>query len=94
MTGLLPSNTDQYGRVERVFISRESGPPVPVFVKFTNQLSALRVSISEFRSHPSLDTDKICQAVNALEGRVFNCNTITARFYDTQKFEEGIYDDR
>lgn len=75
MTGLLPSNTDQYGRVERVFISRESGPPVPVFVKFTNQLSALR-------------------AVNALEGRVFNGNTITARFYDTQKFEEGIYDDR
>jgi splicing factor 45 len=34
------------------------------------------------------------QAVNALEGRVFNGNTITARFYDTQKFEEGIYDDR
>ncbi|KAH1523312.1 hypothetical protein KXX06_002944 [Aspergillus fumigatus] len=67
--------SEKYGRVERVFISRESGPPVPVFVKFTNQLSALR-------------------AVNALEGRVFNGNTITARFYDTQKFEEGIYDDR
>ncbi|GIJ82401.1 hypothetical protein Asppvi_000909 [Aspergillus pseudoviridinutans] len=67
--------SEKYGRVERVFISRESGSPVPVFVKFTNQLSALR-------------------AVNALEGRVFNGNTITARFYDTQKFEEGIYDDR
>ncbi|PKX93125.1 putative G-patch DNA repair protein (Drt111) [Aspergillus novofumigatus IBT 16806] len=67
--------SEKYGRVERVFISRESGPPVPVFVKFTNQLSALR-------------------AVNALEGRVFNGNTITARFYDTQKFEEAIYDDR
>ncbi|RHZ73487.1 hypothetical protein CDV55_108717 [Aspergillus turcosus] len=67
--------SEKYGRVERVFISRESGPPVPVFVKFTNQLSALR-------------------AVNALEGRVFNGNTITARFYDTQKFEQGIYDDR
>lgn len=34
----------QYGNVERVFISRDSQPPVPVFVKFTNQLSALRVS--------------------------------------------------
>ncbi|PLN78857.1 hypothetical protein BDW42DRAFT_137027 [Aspergillus taichungensis] len=66
--------SEKYGNVERVFISRGSGPPVPVFVKFTNQLSALR-------------------AVNALEGRVFNGNTITARFFDTQKFEEGVYED-
>ncbi|EAW10147.1 putative G-patch DNA repair protein (Drt111) [Aspergillus clavatus NRRL 1] len=66
--------SEKYGRVERVFISRDSGHPVPVFVKFTNQLSALR-------------------AVNALEGRVFNGNTITVRFYDTQKFEQGVYDD-
>lgn len=35
---------EQYGNVERVFIARDSEPPVPVFVKFTNQLSALRVS--------------------------------------------------
>lgn len=34
----------QYGRVERVFIHRESDGPIPVFVKFTAQLSALRVS--------------------------------------------------
>lgn len=34
----------QYGNVERVFIPRDSQPPVPVFVKFTNQLSALRVN--------------------------------------------------
>ncbi|KAL4927209.1 putative G-patch DNA repair protein (Drt111) [Aspergillus undulatus] len=66
--------SDKYGRVERVYISRDSGPPVPVFVKFTNQLSALR-------------------AVNALEGRIFNGNPITARFFDTHKFEEGIYED-
>ncbi|KAL4878578.1 hypothetical protein BJY04DRAFT_111240 [Aspergillus karnatakaensis] len=65
---------EKYGRVERVYISRDTGPPVPVFVKFTNQLSALR-------------------AVNALEGRIFNGNPITARFFDTQRFEEGIYKD-
>lgn len=32
----------QYGRVERVYIDRQSAP-AKVFVKFTNQLSALRV---------------------------------------------------
>ncbi|EEP80715.1 conserved hypothetical protein [Uncinocarpus reesii 1704] len=63
---------EKYGRVERVFVDRNSEGQVPVFVKFTNQLSALR-------------------AVNALEGRVFNGNTITARFFDVEKFEEGIY---
>ncbi|KAL4873145.1 hypothetical protein BDV12DRAFT_97812 [Aspergillus spectabilis] len=65
---------EKYGRVERVYVSRDSGPPVPVFVKFTNQLSALR-------------------AVNALEGRIFNGNLITARFFDTEKFEQSIYED-
>ncbi|KAI7978642.1 hypothetical protein EIK77_006977 [Talaromyces pinophilus] len=38
----------KYGRVERVFIHRESSDPIPVFVKFTAQLSALRVSASLF----------------------------------------------
>ncbi|KAL4809063.1 hypothetical protein BDV18DRAFT_94173 [Aspergillus unguis] len=66
--------SEKYGRVERVYIARDSGSPIPVFVKFTNQLSALR-------------------AVNALEGRIFNGNAITARFFDTHKFEEGIYED-
>ncbi|KAL3468280.1 hypothetical protein BJX64DRAFT_874 [Aspergillus heterothallicus] len=66
--------SEKYGRVERVYISRNSAPPIPVFVKFTNQLSALR-------------------AVNALEGRIFNGNEITARFFDAHKFEEGNYDD-
>ncbi|KAL9099458.1 MAG: hypothetical protein Q9187_009496, partial [Circinaria calcarea] len=31
------------------------------------------------------------RAVNALEGRVFNGNTISARFFDTDKFEKGQY---
>ncbi|MCJ1377732.1 hypothetical protein MMC17_000828 [Xylographa soralifera] len=31
------------------------------------------------------------RAVNALEGRIFNGNTITARFFDTDQFEKGIY---
>ncbi|THC94457.1 hypothetical protein EYZ11_006060 [Aspergillus tanneri] len=66
--------SEKYGNVERVYISHASGPPVPVFVKFTNQLSALR-------------------AVNALEGRIFNGNAITARFFDTHKFEQGIYEE-
>ncbi|KAL4921206.1 hypothetical protein BDW62DRAFT_141240 [Aspergillus aurantiobrunneus] len=66
--------SEKYGRVERVYIARDSGPPVPVFVKFTNQLSALR-------------------AVNALEGRIFNGNKITARFFDAHNFEQGIYED-
>ena len=32
------------------------------------------------------------RAVNALEGRMFNGNTIRARFYDLEKFEEGVYE--
>ncbi|MCJ1298612.1 hypothetical protein MMC08_001402 [Hypocenomyce scalaris] len=63
---------EKYGRVERVFIDRSSPTNAPVFIKFTNQLSALR-------------------AVNALEGRIFNGNTIKARFYDSEKFEKGMY---
>ncbi|KKZ61947.1 hypothetical protein EMCG_03565 [[Emmonsia] crescens] len=64
---------EKYGRVERVFIDRNSTGKIPVFVKFTSQLSALR-------------------AVNALEGRIFSGNTITARFFDVDKFEEGVYE--
>ncbi|KAI5307470.1 hypothetical protein KEM55_008205 [Ascosphaera atra] len=66
--------SSKYGRVERVYIDRNtSQSSIPVFVKFTSQLSALR-------------------AVNALEGRVFNGNTITARFYNSDKFEQGVYE--
>lgn len=35
----------------------------------------------------------ISQAVNALEGRIFNGNTIRAGFYDAEKFEEGVYEE-
>ncbi|MCJ1471111.1 hypothetical protein MMC07_009759, partial [Pseudocyphellaria aurata] len=31
------------------------------------------------------------RAVNALEGRIFNGNTITARFFDVDDFEKGVY---
>ncbi|KAL8874361.1 MAG: hypothetical protein Q9174_000312 [Haloplaca sp. 1 TL-2023] len=31
------------------------------------------------------------RAVNALEGRIFNGNAITARFYDCETFDAGIY---
>lgn len=31
------------------------------------------------------------RAVNALDGRVFNGNTITAAFWDAEKFEQGVY---
>lgn len=40
----------KYGTVERVYIHRDSGDTAPVFVKFTSQLSALRVSISQWCS--------------------------------------------
>ena len=31
------------------------------------------------------------KAVTELNGRVFNGNTITPRFYDVDKFEKGVY---
>lgn len=60
---------EKYGRVERLYIEETSRQ---VFIKFTNQVSALR-------------------AVNELDGRVFNGNTIVPRFFDTENFEKGIY---
>ncbi|RFU75995.1 dna-damage repair [Trichoderma arundinaceum] len=62
---------EKYGRVERLYIDV---PTRQVFIKFTNQVSALR-------------------AVNELDGRVFNGNSIIPKFYDTEKFEKGIYVD-
>ncbi|KAL2355711.1 hypothetical protein BJ546DRAFT_642252 [Cryomyces antarcticus] len=64
---------NDYGRVERVYIHRDATGTVPVFVKFTSQLSGLR-------------------AVQALNGRIFNGNEIRAKYYDLEKFEEGIYE--
>jgi splicing factor 45 len=40
----IATNLAKYGRVERVYIDRQSAP-AKVFVKFTNQLSALRVRL-------------------------------------------------
>lgn len=31
------------------------------------------------------------RAVNELDGRVFNGNTIMPKFYDVEKFESGVY---
>lgn len=85
---------EQYGRVERVFIHRNAGDSAPVFVKFTSQLSALRVCLT---NDPCItyvtDWWLFSQAVNALEGRIFNGNAITARFFDKDKFEQGIYEE-
>ncbi|KAM5352518.1 hypothetical protein ACJ41O_005240 [Fusarium nematophilum] len=61
---------EKYGRVERLYIDQGSRK---VFIKFTDQVSALR-------------------AVNELDGRVFNGNTIMPKFYDTERFEKGLYD--
>ena len=66
-----------------------TGTNADVFVKFTSQLSALRASISH-NTIRSIATDR-SQAVNALEGRVFNGNTISVHFFDIEDFEKGKY---
>ncbi|KAI8283033.1 DNA-damage-repair/toleration protein DRT111 [Colletotrichum sp. SAR 10_98] len=60
---------EKYGRVERLYIDVENRQ---VFIRFTDQVSALR-------------------AVNELDGRIFNGNTVIPKFYDTAKFEQGMY---
>ncbi|KAK8224488.1 G-patch DNA repair protein [Phyllosticta capitalensis] len=61
----------KYGRIEQVRIDKDNtAETVPVFIKFTSQMSALR-------------------AVNALDGRIFNGNKITARYFDSAKFTNG-----
>jgi splicing factor 45 len=66
---------EKYGTVERVYIHRRSAEEggAMVFVRFVNQLSALR-------------------AVNALEGRVFGGNAISARFWDKERFEKDEFE--
>lgn len=78
---------EKYGRVERVYIDRHDATP-KVFVKFTSQLSGLRVRIS---LNLLWNIANVPQAVNALEGRIFNGNTISALFYDAERFEKGLY---
>ena len=78
--------------MERVFIDRSDVSETPVFVKFTSQLSALRVLSIQGKL---METYGLCadllQAVNALEGRIFNGNVISARFFDNEKFADGDY---
>ena len=57
-------------------------------MKFTSPLSALRVCYS----FVDLGNVLMIQAVNALEGRIFNGNTISALFYETELFETGVYE--
>ncbi|KAI9829197.1 MAG: hypothetical protein M1826_005792 [Phylliscum demangeonii] len=67
---------EKYGRVERVYIHRgdDDDPDLRMPLVFVKFTSQL----SGLR------------AVNALEGRIFNGNTITARFFDAEKFEAGV----
>ena len=48
--GFLLLTIEQYGRVERVYIDQTAETTVPVFIKFTSQLSALRVCYILLRS--------------------------------------------
>lgn len=77
---------EKYGRVERLYIDQTNRQ---VFIKFTNQVSALRVSLFHaiFQGHVT----NVLKAVNELDGRVFNGNTIMPKFYDVERFEKGIY---
>lgn len=75
--------------MERLFIDQNARQ---VFIKFTDQVSALRVSVS-FSSSMNLHqlTTSPSQAVNELDGRIFNGNTIVPTFYDVENFERGVY---
>ena len=63
----------------------------PIYLKFTSQLSALRVCIyagAKKNGHAA----NMAQAVNALDGSTFNGNKIAAKFYDLERFENGVLD--
>ncbi|KAK8147497.1 Splicing factor 45 [Beauveria asiatica] len=77
---------EKYGRVERVYIDTETQR---VFIKFTDQISALKASA------PSMvyimSNANMVQAVSELQGRVFNGNTITPKYYNDDAFDRGVY---
>lgn len=56
------TNRNQYGRVERVYIDRHGVAP-KVFVKFTNQLSALRVSTPVMILRPNANPIAGCKCI-------------------------------
>lgn len=80
--------------MERIYIDQENRQ---VFIKFTDQVSALRVSNDE-QPLPIMcvgaktKTRGVLQAVNELDGRIFNGNAIIPRFYDNERFGKGVYE--
>ncbi len=68
---------DKYGKVERVYIAHDVAPQV---------LDAGPAVFVRFVSQLSA-----LRAVNALEGRIFNGNAITARFWAKEDFDSGVY---
>ena len=69
---------DKYGSVQRVYIQRDARD---------QQGEESPAVFVHFVSQLSA-----LRAVNALEGRVFNGNVISARFWDREQFEKGQYD--
>ena len=68
---------DKYGKVERVYVARHvAGHNPEGSPVFVRFVSQLSA----------------LRAVNALEGRIFNGNTITARFWPASKFDAGSYE--
>ncbi|ERF75458.1 hypothetical protein EPUS_06990 [Endocarpon pusillum Z07020] len=70
--------SDKYGKVERVYIADNA------HLEVTDAGPAVFVN---FVSQLSA-----LRAVNALEGRIFNGNAITAKFWAKEKFDSGIYE--
>ncbi|KAM3504714.1 hypothetical protein MY11210_008256, partial [Beauveria gryllotalpidicola] len=77
---------EKYGRVERVCIDTETQR---VFIKFTDQISALKASASSMVY--LISNSNMVQAVSELQGRVFNGNTITPKYYNDDAFDRGVY---
>lgn len=69
---------DKYGKVERVYIANGASSSV--------QHTGPAVFVKFVSQLSAL------RAVNALEGRVFNGNAITARFWSKENFDSGIYE--
>ena len=69
---------DKYGKVERVYIADDTNLEMSGAgpAVFVNFVSQLSA----------------LRAVNALEGRLFNGNIITARFWAKEKFDPGVYE--
>lgn len=74
--------SEKYGRVERVFIHRLDNDDD---LESSKEGEGPRVFI-KFTSQLSA-----LRAVNDLQGRIFNGNSIMARFFDADKFEAGSY---